>query len=99
MTNKGWELMADLKAFRNKNWLVSFNINLSQNINTFNKLPENFNTERSTSIGNGQYPLRVVEGEPIGSFLDSGILVFIQVTKKWLQRMPMEIFFMTLKGK
>jgi len=68
MTNKGWELMADLKAFRNKNWLVSFNINLSQNINTFNKLPENFNTERSTSIGNGQYPLRVVEGEPIGSF-------------------------------
>lgn len=68
MTNNGWELMGDFKAFRNENWLVSFNFNVSQNINSFSKLPENFNTERSTSIGNGQYPLRVVEGEPIGSF-------------------------------
>jgi hypothetical protein len=68
MTNYGWELMSDFKAFRNKDWLVSFNFNISQNINSFSKLPENFNTERSTSIGNGQYPLRVVEGEPIGSF-------------------------------
>ncbi|MFW5774172.1 MAG: hypothetical protein ACOCWD_05770, partial [Tangfeifania sp.] len=48
--------------------LVSLNFNTSQNINSFNKLPENFNPERSTSIGNGQYPLRVQEGEPIGSF-------------------------------
>jgi hypothetical protein len=68
MTNNGWELMADFKAFRNQDWLLSFNFNISQNINSFNKLPDNFNTERSTSIGNGQYPLRVVEGEPIGSF-------------------------------
>jgi TonB-linked SusC/RagA family outer membrane protein len=68
MTNNGWELMADFKAFRNEDWLVSFNLNISQNINSFSELPENFNTERSTSIGNGQYPLRVVEGEPIGSF-------------------------------
>jgi len=68
MTNDGWELMADFKAFRSKDWLLSFNMNVSQNINAFSKLPENFNTERSTSIGNGQYPLRVVEGEPIGSF-------------------------------
>ena len=68
MTNNGWELMVDAKIFRNKDWLLSFNLNISQNINSFSKLPENFNTERSTSIGNGQYPLRVVEGEPIGSF-------------------------------
>ncbi len=68
MTNYGWELMSDFKIIRNKDWLLSFNFNISQNINSFNKLPENFNTERSTSIGNGQYPLRVVEGEPIGSF-------------------------------
>jgi TonB-linked SusC/RagA family outer membrane protein len=68
MTNNGWELMVDYKAFRNQDWMVSFNLNVSQNINSFSKLPENFNTERSTSIANGQYPLRVVEGEPIGSF-------------------------------
>lgn len=68
MTNKGWELMADGRIVRTKDLLVSFNFNISQNINSFNELPENFNTERSTSIGNGQYPQRVVEGEPIGSF-------------------------------
>ncbi len=68
MTNHGWELMADAKVFRNEDWLVSVNFNVSQNINAFSKLPDNFNSERSTSIGNGQYPLRVVEGEPIGSF-------------------------------
>jgi TonB-linked SusC/RagA family outer membrane protein len=68
MTNKGWELMADFKVLRTKDWLVSVNMNISQNINAFTRLPDNFNTERSTSIGNGQYPKRVVEGEPIGSF-------------------------------
>jgi TonB-linked SusC/RagA family outer membrane protein len=68
MTNYGWELMLDWKAFRSKDWLVSLNFNISQNINSFNKLPDNFNPEKSTSIGNGQYPQRVVEGEPIGSF-------------------------------
>jgi len=68
MTNKGWELMADFKIIRNNDWLWSVNFNTSQNINTFNKLPENFNKERSTSIGNGQYPKKVVEGDPIGSF-------------------------------
>ncbi len=68
MTNYGWELMADYKIIRSKNLLWSLNFNVAQNINSFNKLPENFNTERSTSIGNGEYPRRVVEGEPIGSF-------------------------------
>ena len=68
LENKGWELMTDLKIIRGENWRWSVNFNISRNINSFNKLPDNFNTERSTSITNGQYPLRVVEGEPIGSF-------------------------------
>ena len=68
MTNTGWELMADARLIRTNDLLVSVNFNASQNINSFKKLPENFNAERSTSIGNGQYPQRVVEGEPIGSF-------------------------------
>lgn len=68
MTNTGWELMADFKILRTKDWMWSVNFNSSQNINSFSKLPENFNTERSTSISNGEYPKRVIEGEPIGSF-------------------------------
>jgi TonB-linked SusC/RagA family outer membrane protein len=68
MTNTGWELMIDGRLVRSKDWFVSLNFNTSQNINRFNELPENFNTERSTSIGNGEYPQIVMEGEPIGSF-------------------------------
>jgi hypothetical protein len=68
MTNKGWEIMADFKLIKRKDLMWSFNFNASQNINAFTKLPENFNSERSTSIGNEQYPKKVVEGEPIGSF-------------------------------
>ncbi|MFY9153395.1 MAG: SusC/RagA family TonB-linked outer membrane protein [Prolixibacteraceae bacterium] len=68
MENKGWELMINYKLIRTKDWLVALDFNTSQNINAFTKLPENFNTEASTSIGNGEYPRRVVEGEPIGSF-------------------------------
>jgi len=68
LTNRGWELMADFRIISNKEWLWSFNLNSSQNINSFDALPENFNTERSTSISNGEYPRRVMIGEPIGSF-------------------------------
>jgi TonB-linked SusC/RagA family outer membrane protein len=66
--NRGWELMLDWRIIRTENVRWSVNLNTSQNINSFNVLPENFNTEKSTSIGNGDYPQRVVEGEPIGSF-------------------------------
>ncbi|MBA4409656.1 MAG: hypothetical protein C0397_09565 [Odoribacter sp.] len=68
MENFGWELMTNVKAVKTKNWLWSIDFNTSQNVNAFTQLPENFNTERSTSIGNGEYPRRVVAGEPIGSF-------------------------------
>lgn len=68
MENKGWELMTNFKLVRTKDWLWSVDFNTSQNVNAFTKLPENFNTEKSTSIGNGEYPRRVVAGEPIGSF-------------------------------
>jgi TonB-linked SusC/RagA family outer membrane protein len=68
LTNQGWEIMTDVKLLNRENINWSFNFNTSRNVNSFNKLPENFNTERSTSIGNGQYPRLVAEGEPIGSF-------------------------------
>lgn len=68
MTNQGWEIMADAKLVRKSDLLIAINFNTSQNINAFTALPENFNPERSTSIGNGQYPQRVEEGAPIGSF-------------------------------
>jgi TonB-linked SusC/RagA family outer membrane protein len=68
LENVGWELMLDYKIIQGQNFRWGINFNTSQNVNTFLTLPENFNNERSTAIGNGQYPLRVIEGEPIGSF-------------------------------
>jgi TonB-linked SusC/RagA family outer membrane protein len=68
MENRGWEVMMNWRLINKRNFSVTLDFNTSQNINSFNKLPENFNTEVSTSIGNGQYPRRVVAGEPIGSF-------------------------------
>ena len=68
LTNRGWELMSDIRPIRNDNWMVALNLNISQNINSFSKLPENFNPERSTALGNEQYPRRIEEGAPIGSF-------------------------------
>lgn len=68
LENRGWELMMDYRIIRNEIWRWSVNFNTSQNVNAFNALPDNFNIEQSTSIGNGEYPKKVIEGEPIGSF-------------------------------
>jgi len=68
LENRGWELMTDYNVIRREHFWWGLNFNISRNINSFNRLPDNFNSERSTSIANGDYPLRVIEGEPIGSF-------------------------------
>jgi hypothetical protein len=68
LSNNGYELMFDYKLIRQKDFRLSINFNTSQNNNAFTKFPNNFNREKSTSIGDGQYPLRVEEGQPIGSF-------------------------------
>ena len=44
------------------------NVNISRNVNSFKKLPANFNREKATSINPGEYPKRVMQGQPIGSF-------------------------------
>jgi TonB-linked SusC/RagA family outer membrane protein len=68
LENQGWEGTVNFKVIENKNFRLSLNFNTSQNFNNFIDLPDNFNNESSTSIGNGEYPKRIVEGEPIGSF-------------------------------
>jgi TonB-linked SusC/RagA family outer membrane protein len=68
MVNNGWELMFDYRVIRKKDLRVSINFNTSHNVNSFTKFPDNFNREKSTSILNEEYPLRLQEGQPIGSF-------------------------------
>ncbi len=68
LSNRGWEVMLDSRIIQQKDFSLSVNFNTNQNRNAFTKLPLNFNPEKSTTIGNGQYPLLVQEGKPIGSF-------------------------------
>ncbi|MCR5361306.1 MAG: SusC/RagA family TonB-linked outer membrane protein [Bacteroidales bacterium] len=67
MSNKGWELRFDIEAYRSKMWSVKFGVNAARNINKVEKLPTNWSQENYT-FGNGNYAVRILEGDPIGSF-------------------------------
>jgi hypothetical protein len=67
MSNKGWEFRTDYEVFKNKDIRIAVNFNVSRNLNKVEKLPEN-RSEENYSFGNGNYAIRVVEGDPIGSF-------------------------------
>lgn len=67
MSNRGWEFRTDYELFKNKDLRIALNFNTSRNINNVEKLPENLN-EENYSFGNGNYAIRIVEGNPVGSF-------------------------------
>ena len=67
MTNKGVELRLEYQIFRNKDWTVSVNANVSRNINKVKELPSTWVMD-NYSFGNGNYALRIVENAPVGSF-------------------------------
>ncbi|MDP4278469.1 MAG: SusC/RagA family TonB-linked outer membrane protein, partial [Bacteroidota bacterium] len=67
MSNKGFEFRTDYELFKDKDWRVALNFNVSRNINRVEKIPDNL-TQDNYSFGNGNYAIRIVEGDPIGSF-------------------------------
>lgn len=67
LSNKGFEFRADAEIIRSKDWKLSVNFNTSRNINNVEKLPQNM-TQENYTFGNGNYAIRIVEGDPIGSF-------------------------------
>lgn len=68
LENKGWEFMMVYNMIRKKDFKVSINFNSSHNENAFKRFPDNFNKEKDVTIDDGKYPLRVEEGQPVGSF-------------------------------
>ena len=68
LQNQGWELFLRGSVIQRENLEIALNANISQNINSFKSFPINFQTERATDIGNGQYPRKAEVGKPIGSF-------------------------------
>jgi signal peptidase I len=67
LSNKGWEFRADYEVYKTEQARFAVNFNVSRNINKVESLPENM-AEENYSFGNGNYAVKVVEGDPIGSF-------------------------------
>lgn len=67
MSNKGWEFRFDVDVYKSKLWNAKVSFNASRNINKVEKIPNNWIIENYT-FGNGKYAVRIVEGDPIGSF-------------------------------
>ncbi|MBP5346950.1 MAG: SusC/RagA family TonB-linked outer membrane protein [Bacteroidales bacterium] len=67
VSNKGYEFRLEAELYRDKMWSVKMGGNIARNINKIEKIPNNM-TEENYSFENGKYAVRVVEGDPIGSF-------------------------------
>lgn len=67
LSNRGYEFRITYDALDRKDWKLNFNFNISHNENKVERLPANM-TEENYTFGNGNYAIRVVEGDPIGSF-------------------------------
>lgn len=67
VNNKGWEVVVNYNPLKQKDFGLSFNFNLSKNVNKVIDLPENMEFENYT-FDNGKYASKIVEGNPIGSF-------------------------------
>jgi TonB-linked SusC/RagA family outer membrane protein len=67
MSNRGLEFRTDYQLAKSKDFLVTVNFNISRNINNVEELPSNM-AEENYTFGNGNYAVRVVAGNPIGSF-------------------------------
>lgn len=68
LRNRGWEFNTRMVLIRKKDLDLSLNFNIYNNRNSFIKFPSNLLTERNTELGNGAYPLKAIEGTPVGSF-------------------------------
>ena len=85
MSNKGIEMRMDYEIFRNKDWTVSVNANVSRNVNKVKELPATWVLDNYT-FGNGNYALRIVENAPVGSFYGYRYLGVYQNTEETYAR-------------
>ncbi len=80
MTNRGLEFRMDYHAIDTKDWNLTLNFNISNNINTIDKLPENM-TSMVYTAKNGEYAQKLVMGTSVGSFFGYRYLGVYQNTE------------------
>lgn len=81
MSNRGYEIRFDVDLYKSKMWYAKLSVNAARNINKVEKIPNNWKYENYT-FGNGNYAVRIVEGDPIGSFYGYKYLGVYQNTEE-----------------
>lgn len=66
--NEGWEFSLFSTPYRDKNWTVTFRMNLAHSANIIRSLSDNISLSSTPTAENGKYLSRIQEGNPIGSF-------------------------------
>lgn len=67
MRNRGWEFYTNYKILNKRDLTLTFGFNISQNQNKILELPSTSN-EESFEFKNGNYAIKNVVGDPVGSF-------------------------------
>ncbi|MBC7889740.1 MAG: SusC/RagA family TonB-linked outer membrane protein [Ferruginibacter sp.] len=68
MDNQGWEFALWTTPYKNKNWTVAFNFNISQNQNIIREISEFYPSTRGDVGRNGEYMRLLQVDNPFGSF-------------------------------
>jgi hypothetical protein len=65
ISNQGVEFRIDYNVFKNEDWNITANFNISRNINKIEKLPDNL-SKTTFTVANGSYAQKIVAGTPGG---------------------------------
>lgn len=68
MDNQGFEIGLNTVPYKNKNWTVDFNFNISRNENIIREISPFYPTEKGNITANGQYKTYMQVNNPFGSF-------------------------------
>ncbi|WP_295770168.1 SusC/RagA family TonB-linked outer membrane protein [uncultured Mucilaginibacter sp.] len=68
LENKGYELSIFATPLKTKNWMVEFNFNIAQNLNTVKAISPYYQTSSGNVSLNGQYLQLLQVNNPLGSF-------------------------------
>lgn len=68
MDNVGWDFSINTFPVKQKDYSISFNFNIARNYNILRRLTDDYSTESTLTIGNGEFKNVSAIGNPAGSF-------------------------------
>ena len=68
MDNVGWDFSVKTMPVKQKDYSISFDFNIARNYNILQRLTDDYSTESTLTIGNGEFKNVSAIGNPAGSF-------------------------------